>query len=582
MPYVYSCHRNASSGGTISKDQVHEIVDEYLDEAQENSDAIKSLNEDNAKQNEEIEKLKQGGAGAVAVDATMSESGKAADAKVTGELFGIAPATSRNLNVTKYVNKTTSGVTFTVNEDNSVSLSGTATEECWALKTNEGKERMFHLMPGTYTFTVGYDGGTNVRGYAVLYDHPDDNKAALQIHSDAQNTNTFTIDTEMYGYVQIAVRPAAGSVDGVTLKMQLEKGNKATEYVSPFAEGVRSARFDDLENRVGGVEKSAFPYSVPSYYFENGYLPGRIEAVKAKMQECMGHGDAFIFITDEHWTQNAQKSTALINYIANNLHITKVISGGDTGNSGGSVDFADEMRKSFPGRVYHVFGNHEYFYPADGDLLAYNMSMYNDDVHTGDPDRNYYYFDNNRAHIRYIVLDSYMDGIEGVGAQTGYEEEQLAWLTDTALDVPDGWGIVLSTHHMYYINPDTMGLVNPNAKGQAVLDALDAYNANESSKGEVICIVQGHTHLDRITHSTGGIPVVITTCDKYMPWIEGDVNKEPWMSNRVAGTITEQAFDIVVIDRENRELNFFRIGADAENGIDDDRGELVNLRTLAY
>jgi hypothetical protein len=95
-------------------------------------------------------------------------------------------------------------------------------------------------------------------------------------------------------------------------------------------------------------------------------------------------------------------------------------------------------------------------------------------------------------------------------------------------------------------------------------------------------VVQGHTHHDRITHTTGGIPVIITACDKYEPWVEGDVNHEPWLATRVAGTITEQAFDIVVLDKDARELHFYRIGGDAFNGIDDDPGEPVNLRTVTY
>lgn len=366
-------------------------------------------------------------------------------------------------------------------------------------------------------------------------------------------------------------------MDGITLKLQLEKGGKATEYVSPYAEGARSTRLDNLEERVKA------PFSVPPYYFANNYLYDRIAAVKAKMQECMGRGDAFIFITDAHWTQNAGNSPALINYIADKVNLTKLISGGDTGNAGGAVDFVNTIRKAFPGRVYHVFGNHEYFYPANGSLLAYNMSMYNDDVHTGDPDRNYYYFDNNRAHIRYIVLDSYSPGTaDSTGAKPGYEEEQIAWLTNTALDVPAGWGIIVFTHHMYYMNLTTMALTSPPTGGQAALDVLDTYNASEDNKGEVICVVQGHTHHDRITHTTGGIPVIITACDKYMPWMSGETNNEPWLSTRVAGTITEQAFDIVVVDRERRELHFFRIGGDAFNGVDNDPGEPVNLRTVTY
>lgn len=123
---------------------------------------------------EEIDELKESGGVGVAVDATLSESGKAADAYVTGDLLGVAPAASRNLNITAYVNKTRDGVTFARNDDNSVSLSGTATKATWALLAAEGKSSLFYLEPGTYTFSDNYREVNGVHGYLCLYRSPTD------------------------------------------------------------------------------------------------------------------------------------------------------------------------------------------------------------------------------------------------------------------------------------------------------------------------------------------------------------------------------------------------------------------------
>lgn len=485
---------------------------------------------------------------------------------------------TKNLNNLPYQSGTRSGVTFTANEDNSVSLAGTASDDVWVFDRLGTNAEWRYLLPaGTYTLSGTMHG--YARCYACLYEK-DVPTTLAATHSDSNGSGiTFTTYKDYLCAVQIQINNGT-NVDGLTVYPQLEAGDVKTMFISPF--GKTSGRLEAIERSVDELKRGLGMFDVPVYYLESDYLPGRVAEIKAKMEESVGNGDAFVFITDAHWTQNAGNSPALIRYISENLNIAKLISGGDTGNAGGDVDFCDKLRKCFPGRVYHVFGNHEYFYPADGSLLAYNTVMYNDDVHTGAPGRNYYYFDNNRAHIRYIVLDSYSDGVQGSGAQPGYEEAQIAWLTNTALDVPDGWGIVVFTHHMYYMNLTTMALTAPPAGGQAALDALDAYNANESSKGEVICVVQGHTHHDRITHTAGGIPVIITACDKYKPWVEGDVNHEPWLSSRVEGTITEQAFDIVIVDRKERELHFFRIGGDAFNGVGDDLGEPVNLRTVTY
>lgn len=530
-------------------------------------------------------------------DTTLTQSGKAADAKAVGDaiqqfseeiaeskttvsdILEYAPAQSKNLNVTKYVPKTISGVTIEVNDDGSLSLSGTATATIYALTGDENRATRFILYPGTYHLSGGLSAA--VKCYLTTYADAI-TPTTIRSYSDSGSGLTFVIEAECYGFIQVNIANGT-NVDGLTMKIQMEKGTAATEYISPWAAGERSARLDDYERRLEEVETEVSGFPVPEYYFENDYLPGRVAAVKAKMQEYMGHGDAFIFLTDAHWHQNAQKSPALLNYISKHLNINKFIGGGDTGGEGGNTDFINTIRRAFPGRIYHTMGNHEYFYPATGSLLAYNMNMYNDDVHTGDPNRNYYYFDNNRAHIRYIVLDSYAPGLTSGGeAQPGYEAEQRTWLENVALDVPDGWEIVVFSHHVYYMNLTTLALTNPTTNGKAMLDILDAYNANTSSKGKVACVIQGHTHYDRITHTTGGIPVIITACDKYQPWIDGGTNKEPWLATRVAGTITEQAFDIVVLDKQAREVHFFRIGGDAFNGVDNDPGTPVNLRTVTY
>jgi hypothetical protein len=95
--------------------------------------------------------------------------------------------------------------------------------------------------------------------------------------------------------------------------------------------------------------------------------------------------------------------------------------------------------------------------------------------------------------------------------------------------------------------------------------------------------MQGHAHLDRIVHTPGGIPVVLTTSDKYMPWMSGETNNEPWLSEtRTVGTITEQAFDVVVLDKDARKLTFVRIGAPADNWVDGTSTGTVEERVVTY
>ena len=74
---------------------------------------------------------------------------------------------------------------------------------------------------------------------------------------------------------------------------------------------------------------------IPDYYFENHYLDNQEKAINDAIAECNGNYETFFWITDMHWEPdlNTRKSPLLIKYIASKTGITKILNGGDTGNS---------------------------------------------------------------------------------------------------------------------------------------------------------------------------------------------------------------------------------------------------------
>lgn len=209
---------------------------------------------------EEITDLKENGGAGVAVDATLTESGKAADAKVTGDLLDIENGEGRNLNKSPYTTTTKRGVTFTVNDDHSLALSGSPVnqdDDIWLLQNSKTVGSRFFLPAGTYhlSLTPKYFIGNNNQFIASLaLFETNEATSAVKSHMDDGNGITITTDTDMYAIVNICVARTAGVVDGYTIKAQLEKGTAASEYISPWASGVRSKRLDDLE---AAAEKTA-------------------------------------------------------------------------------------------------------------------------------------------------------------------------------------------------------------------------------------------------------------------------------------------------------------------------------------
>lgn len=322
------------------------------------------------------------------------------------------------------------------------------------------------------------------------------------------------------------------------------------------------------------------PYIVPDYYHTNGYLAGKCNRLNQLARACAGKMDTFAFCTDQHWHLNAGKSPALLRYVKENTNIDKFFFGGDF------CDFIDSEHQPFDGfrqynealdaPLYTAMGNHDYIsqYGTEGRLYYSFNSVGRDRI--GNFDRNYFYIDNPQSMIRYIFLNGFQPN--GSGSWTwGLEQDQLTWLNNTALNLETGWGALIVTHMIEGLDLDTMQMYRPTVVTN-LLSALDSYSGN----GEIIGIICGHTHFDYVSETTGGIPIIVSTCDKYAPWINGGVDKEPWLSDRVAGTITEQAIDLYVVDREAKTLTRVRVGVPIHDGYDPTTWTEVEEETVSY
>ena len=87
-------------------------------------------------------------------------------------------------------------------------------------------------------------------------------------------------------------------------------------------------------------------------------------------------------------------------------------------------------------------------------------------------------------------------------------------------------------------------------------------------------MLMGHAHYDKSITLSNGVPIVVTTCDKW------DLSNEPSLASdtREVGTIYEQAFETVILDKTNRTITFVRIG----NPINDVSESNVEQRSFNY
>ena len=109
-------------------------------------------------------------------------------------------------------------------------------------------------------------------------------------------------------------------------------------------------------------------------------------------------------------------------------------------------------------------------------------------------------------------------------------------------------------------------------------DSYDCISALRNSwDGEIHCVVGNHEYLGDVISTEKEIPVIVTTCDKYLK-----LGGEQMRESRPAGSIEEQAFDVFVINKKTNTINAVRIGGLAYDGIGDDKGISVEERIIKY
>lgn len=203
---------------------------------------------------------------------------------------------------------------------------------------------------------------------------------------------------------------------------------------------------------------------------------------------------------------------------------------------------------------------------------------------------NWHYLDIEDKKIRIIAIDS-LDTDRSVTNEKGYVKyfskygafitsEQLNWIADIALNFDDkpekDWGVILTSHMTF----EDFGY-HANA-GEVLLKILAAFNnsdkysftcrheensffdidvacdftryAGEEKKPHFICWLVGHEHEDK-NKVIDGINIIWS--------LNGSASNHYGDARvmRYPGTSTQNAFDIVNIDTQNRRIRLFRYGA---------------------
>lgn len=232
-------------------------------------------------------------------------------------------------------------------------------------------------------------------------------------------------------------------------------------------------------------------------------------------------------------------------------------------------------------KLLYVEGNHDrnivdpVMPMSDFINLMYRPLKKQSGVHFGGVGKPYFYRDYDTHKIRIICLDLY-DVLpdENYNYHSGYKQDQMDWLANTALDLPDSdWHVLVATHAAPYGESDGMtdngsapynsnvliGILESFKNGTSVtinstasITEFPSYSITTSftNAGNLIGCFVGHNHCD-VNLVKNGIHYVSIECG----YVE-DGDKE----YRNAFEYTAIAFDVVVVNTTNRTVNLYRVG----------------------
>lgn len=296
-----------------------------------------------------------------------------------------------------------------------------------------------------------------------------------------------------------------------------------------------------------------------------------------------------------HIGKEVDLTAMAIDYVDKRLPYDAIINCGDeilTNASGGNalVALSNSINSYNIDKMVFCEGNHDrgIIDPVITHRQYYNTVLRhwkdNENVHTVYP-KSYYYRDYPNDKIRIVCLTLYdmpdeQQGTYPYNDYYGYDQTQMVWLRDNALNIDSDWSVIVVVHSLPVTSSEGMtgnGTAgqNPTVLRQILESFKNGTNVHVTHSDTVaggvfeinlstrfdsqgarnlIGVFGGHTHIDTIV-KINGINYVSTCCG-YVDSVEYSGNR----GNREGLTYSAICFDIGTIDQTERTVNLYRIG----------------------
>lgn len=232
--------------------------------------------------------------------------------------------------------------------------------------------------------------------------------------------------------------------------------------------------------------------------------------------------------------------------------------------------------------AFFVSGNHDgvgYQCPDRAHFHRHLVAFQKERIRGFVEDEPYYYVDFSKERVRAVCM---LSSFRNQGKNRyGIFPDQVEWLKNDALIVPEGWSILLFTH-IYPVNGyDTIDYEN--AEDFALF--LRAFQRREKLDkglfpadftghhgGRIAAMFTGHGHIDLI-EAPGALPFCMVETGS--SFVHEPTASEDWplpkgctVASRTYGDATEDLWDVVIFDPGRNTLDIIRFGAGEDRHVD--------------
>lgn len=293
------------------------------------------------------------------------------------------------------------------------------------------------------------------------------------------------------------------------------------------------------------------------YQKKEYYRPEIAQTIRTVAEKRKENSLVFGLMADSHYVINGgwEDSIANLQEVARGTKFDAVIHLGDL--TDGMVplaitkEYTEKVMRdlhSLQVPVYLVLGNHDsnYFQGNPEWMGEEEQSQYY--LNRENP---WYYVDFEEQNLRCLFLHSFNHREK---VRYGFPEEELKWAENTLSETPKEYCVLIFSH--VPLLPEMHFWSKEIRNSDKMLEIFEEY---VRQGGIILAYLHGHNHADQICYERS-FPIVSIGCAK----CEYFKDKKPEGAttyDRKPGTVTQELWDVMVVDVKDGKLEFVRFGA---------------------